>query len=80
MVDEWLKGSFPTVGNHDDQVRSVGRIPQSRWRVQRQVERCGAATVADDEVTPVFGKGVCYDCEPERMMEQLNMLRPALQI
>lgn len=31
-------------------------------------------------MVPVFGKGVVYDCTPDRMMEQLNMLRPALQI
>lgn len=30
-------------------------------------------------MVPVFGKGVVYDCAPERMREQLGMLRPALQ-
>lgn len=30
-------------------------------------------------MVPVFGKDVAYDCEPERMREQLGMLRPALQ-
>ncbi len=28
---------------------------------------------------PVFGKGVVYDVSPERMMEQLHMLHPALR-
>lgn len=30
-------------------------------------------------MVPVFGEGVVYDCAPERMREQLGMLRPALQ-
>ncbi|MFT3928336.1 MAG: cytochrome P450 [Myxococcales bacterium] len=30
-------------------------------------------------MTPVFGKDVVYDASPERMGEQLGMLRPALQ-
>lgn len=30
-------------------------------------------------MVPVFGKGVAYDNEPKRMMEQLHMLLPALQ-
>ncbi len=30
-------------------------------------------------MTPVFGKDVVYDASPERMAEQLGMLRPALQ-
>ena len=30
-------------------------------------------------MVPVFGKGVAYDNEPGRMMEQLHMLLPALQ-
>jgi sterol 14-demethylase len=30
-------------------------------------------------MTPVFGKGIVYDTTPERMKEQLGMLRPALQ-
>jgi sterol 14-demethylase len=30
-------------------------------------------------MVPVFGKDVAYDCEPERMREQLGMLRPALK-
>lgn len=30
-------------------------------------------------MTPVFGKDIVYDASPERMAEQLGMLRPALQ-
>jgi sterol 14-demethylase len=30
-------------------------------------------------MVPIFGKGVAYDCEDERMNEQLSMLLPALQ-
>jgi sterol 14-demethylase len=30
-------------------------------------------------MTPVFGKDIVYDASPERMGEQLGMLRPALQ-
>lgn len=30
-------------------------------------------------MVPIFGKGVAYDCEDDRMNEQLSMLLPALQ-
>lgn len=30
-------------------------------------------------MTPVFGEGIVYDASPERMAEQLGMIRPALQ-
>jgi len=30
-------------------------------------------------MNPIFGKGVVYDCEDDRMNEQLSMLLPALQ-
>lgn len=30
-------------------------------------------------MVPIFGKGVAYDCEDDRMNEQLGMLLPALQ-
>ena len=36
-------------------------------------------TEAYKMMIPVFGKGVCYDATPERMMEQLHMLHPALR-
>lgn len=35
--------------------------------------------VAYQMMVPVFGKGVAYDNEPQKMMEQLHMLLPALQ-
>lgn len=36
-------------------------------------------TEAYKMMIPVFGKGVVYDTTPERMMEQLHMLHPALR-
>lgn len=38
-----------------------------------------SSRVAYQMMVPVFGKGVAYDNEPGRMMEQLHMLLPALQ-
>src|SRR5215472_6180608 len=36
-------------------------------------------TEAYKMMVPIFGKGVAYDNEPKRMLEQLHMLVPALQ-
>jgi sterol 14-demethylase len=54
--------------------------PAAQEAVFRSTDDILSPSAAYKMMVPVFGKGVCYDCEPERMMEQLNMLRPALQI
>ncbi len=54
--------------------------PAAQDAVFRAPDEVLSPNAAYKMMIPVFGKGVVYDCEPERMMEQLNMLRPALQI
>ena len=53
--------------------------PAAQEAVFRAPDEALSPNAAYKMMIPVFGKGVAYDCEPARMMEQLGMLRPALQ-
>jgi sterol 14alpha-demethylase len=53
--------------------------PQAQEAMYRQPDDILSPNEAYKIMTPVFGKDIVYDATPERMAEQLGMLRPALQ-
>ncbi len=53
--------------------------PQAQEAMYRQPDEVLSPNEAYKIMIPVFGKDVVYDCPPERMAEQLGMIRPALQ-
>lgn len=62
---------------HREMVAMFG--PEAHEAVFRAPDAHLSPTEAYTIMTPVFGKGVVYDAPPERMVEQLKMLLPALQ-
>ena len=53
--------------------------PEAHEAVFRAPDSVLSPNAAYKMMVPVFGEGVAYDCEPERMSEQMRMLLPALQ-
>ncbi|MET0341580.1 MAG: cytochrome P450 [Polyangiales bacterium] len=53
--------------------------PEAQEAMYRQTDDVLSPNEAYKIMTPVFGKDIVYDAPPERMAEQLGMLRPALQ-
>jgi sterol 14-demethylase len=53
--------------------------PRAQEAMYRQPDDILSPNEAYKIMTPVFGKDIVYDASPERMGEQLGMLRPALQ-
>jgi len=53
--------------------------PEAHESLFRLPDEVLSPTEAYKMMIPVFGKGVVYDTTPERMMEQLHMLHPALR-
>ncbi len=53
--------------------------PEEHEALFRLPDEILSPTEAYKMMIPVFGKGVVYDTTPERMMEQLHMLHPALR-
>ena len=53
--------------------------PEAHEAVFRAPDEVLSPNAAYKMMVPVFGKGVAYDCAPERMCEQMRMLLPALQ-
>jgi sterol 14alpha-demethylase len=53
--------------------------PRAQEAMYRQSDDVLSPNEAYKIMVPVFGKDVVYDAPPERMAEQLGMLRPALQ-
>ena len=53
--------------------------PEAHEAVFRMPDEKLSPNAAYKMMVPVFGEGVAYDCEPERMNEQMRMLLPALQ-
>jgi sterol 14alpha-demethylase len=52
---------------------------QAQEAMYRQPDEILSPNEAYKIMVPVFGKDVVYDASPERMTEQMGMLRPALQ-
>lgn len=53
--------------------------PRAQEAMYRQPDEVLSPNEAYKIMVPVFGKDVVYDAPPERMNEQLGMIRPALQ-
>lgn len=53
--------------------------PAGQEEVFRAKDEVLSPKAAYKLMVPIFGKGVAYDCEDDRMNEQLSMLLPALQ-
>ncbi len=53
--------------------------PQGQESLFRLPDEVLSPTEAYKMMIPVFGEGVVYDTTPERMLEQLHMLHPALR-
>ena len=53
--------------------------PEAQESLFRLPDDVLSPTEAYKMMIPVFGKGVVYDTTPERMMEQLHMLHPAIR-
>ncbi|MEY4513162.1 MAG: hypothetical protein RLZZ450_5284 [Pseudomonadota bacterium] len=53
--------------------------PRAQEAMYRQPDEVLSPNEAYEIMVPVFGKDVVYDAPPERMGEQLGMIRPALQ-
>lgn len=53
--------------------------PEAQEQVFRAPDSVLNPKAAYKMMVPIFGKGVAYDCDDERMQEQLMMLMPALQ-
>lgn len=53
--------------------------PRAQEAMYRQPDEILSPNEAYEIMVPVFGKDVVYDAPPERMHEQLGMIRPALQ-
>ncbi|MET0286930.1 MAG: cytochrome P450 [Polyangiales bacterium] len=53
--------------------------PEAQEAMYRQPDEILSPNEAYEIMVPVFGKDVVYDAPPERMNEQMAMLRPALQ-